>query len=121
VTETLGISPCQAEFGQVAVKPLQLVCDDWTGKRPLPLDRAKAPADYLRQLEEKLQTVAAHAKEHATREQGHYVHNYNLRSRDKSFEGGERVINLMPLSTHKLTRTWIGPCVIVKKNSPYYN
>ena len=25
----------------------------------------------------------------------------------------------MPSSTHKLTRTWIGPCVIVKKNSPY--
>ncbi len=32
---------------------------------------------------------------------------------------GERVIYLMPSSTHKLTRTWTGPCVIVKKNSPY--
>ena len=25
----------------------------------------------------------------------------------------------MPSSTHKLTRTWIGPCVVVKKNIPF--
>jgi hypothetical protein len=25
----------------------------------------------------------------------------------------------MPSSTHKLTRTWQGPCVVVQKNSPY--
>jgi hypothetical protein len=29
------------------------------------------------------------------------------------------VIYLRPSSTHNLTRTWIGPCVAVKKNSPY--
>jgi hypothetical protein len=91
-------------FGQVAVGPLQLVCDDWTGKKPLPLDLAKAPAEYLKQLEDKLQMGAAYTEEHAAREQGRYVHNYNLRSRDKSFQVGERVMYLMPSSTHKLTR-----------------
>jgi hypothetical protein len=25
----------------------------------------------------------------------------------------------MPSSTHKLTRTWQGPCVVLRKNSPY--
>ena len=79
VNETLGISPYQAVFGQLAIGPLQLICDNWTGKRPLPLDLAKAPADYLRRLEDKLQTVAAFGEEQATREQGRYDHNYNLR------------------------------------------
>jgi hypothetical protein len=119
VNETLGISPYQAVFGQLARGPLQLLCDHWTGKKPLPLDLAKSPAQYLEQLENKLQLAADYSAEHAAREQTRYVHNYNLRSRDKSFEVGERVIYLMPTSANKLTRTWMGPCEIVRKNSPY--
>jgi hypothetical protein len=119
VNETLGISPYQAVFGKVAIGPLQLLCDDWIGKRSLPLDLAKAPCEYLRELERKLQIASDYASEHATREQDRYTHAYNLRSRDKSSQVGERVIYLMPSSAHKLTRTWLGPGVIVQKNSPY--
>jgi hypothetical protein len=119
VNETLGISPYQAVFGRAAIGPLQLLCDDWIGKRPLPLDIAKAPCEYLTDLERKLQIASEYAMQHADREQTRYTHAYNLRSRDKSFQVGERVIYLMPSSTHKLTRTWQGPCVVVKKNSPY--
>lgn len=119
VNETLGMSPHQAVFGRPAIGPLQLVCDDWTGKRPLPLDIAKTPAQYLCDLEHKLKLVSEYTAEHAADEQARHTQHYNLRSRDKSFEVGERVVYLMPSSTHKLTRTWIGPCVVVKKNSPY--
>ena len=119
VNETLGISPFQAAFGRIGVEPLQLLCDDWIGKRPLPLDMAKAPLAYLQELEKKLQLASEYAGEHATREQARYTHAYNLRSRDKNFQVGERVIYLMPSSTHKLTRTWQGPCVVLRKNSPY--
>jgi hypothetical protein len=62
----------------------------------LPLNLAKSPAQYLEQLEHKLQLAADYSAEHAAREQIRYVHNYNLRSREKSFEVGERVIYLMP-------------------------
>jgi hypothetical protein len=119
VNETLGMSPYQAVFGRPAIGPLQLVCDDWTGKRPLPLDIAKTPAQYLCDLEHKLKLVSEYTAEHAAGEQARHTQHYNLRSRDKSFAVGERVVYLMPSSTHKLTRTWIGPCVVVKKNSPY--
>ena len=119
VNETLGISPYQAVFGKMAIGPLQLLCDDWIGKRSLPLDLAKTPFEYLRELERKLQIASDYASEHAMREQERYTHAYNLRSRDKSFQVGERVIYLMPSSTHKLTRTWQGPGVVVQKNSPY--
>jgi hypothetical protein len=115
VNETLGISPYQAVFGRAAIGPLQLSCDDWIGKRPLSLDIAKAPCEYLTDLERKLQTASEYAMQHADREQTRYTHAYNLRSRDKSFQVGERVNYLMPSSTHKLTRTWQGPCVVVKK------
>jgi hypothetical protein len=74
----------------------------------LPLDLTKSPAKYLEQLENKLQLAAHYSAEHAAREQNRYVHNYNLRSRDKSFEVGERAIYLMPASANKLTRTWMG-------------
>jgi hypothetical protein len=85
----------------------------------LPLDLAKSPAPYLEQLENKLQPAAEYSAEHAVHEQTRYVHNYNLRSRDKSFEVGERVIDLMPTSANKLTRTWMEPCEVVRKNSSY--
>jgi hypothetical protein len=38
VNKTLGMSPYQAVFERPAVGPLQLLSDDWTGKRSLPLD-----------------------------------------------------------------------------------
>jgi hypothetical protein len=66
----------------------------------LPLDLAKAPCEYLQELERKLQIASDYASEHATREQDRYTHAYNLRSRDKSFQVGERVIYLMPSSTY---------------------
>ena len=34
VNETLGIAPFQAVFGRVGTEPMQLLCDDWIGKRP---------------------------------------------------------------------------------------
>ncbi|HSN23155.1 MAG TPA: transposase family protein, partial [Methylomicrobium sp.] len=118
VNETLGVSPYQAVFGKVAVGPLQLLCDDWTGRRPLPFDIAKQPYEYLKQLEKDLEAVKAYTDEHAEREQERYTVAYNLRSRSKSFEVGQRVIYLRPASTHKLTRTWQGPGVVIEKKSP---
>ena len=67
--------------------------DDWTGKRPLPLDISdidKAPAHYLRNLELKLEVTSEYAAEHAARERARYTHHYKLRSRDVSFIVGER-------------------------------
>ena len=119
VNETLGISPFQAAFGRIGIEPLQLLFDDWVGKRPLPLDIAKAPLGYLQDLERKLPLASEYATEHAAHEQARHTHAYNLRSREKSLEVGERVIYLMPSSTHKLTRTWQGPCVVVHTNSSY--
>jgi hypothetical protein len=75
VNETLDISPYQAVFGQLARVPLQLLCDHWTGKKPLPLDLAKSPAQYLEQLENKLQLAADYSTELAAREQTRYMHN----------------------------------------------
>jgi hypothetical protein len=86
INETLGISPYQAVFGQLARGSSQLLCDHWTDKKPLPLDLAKSPAQNLEQLENKLQLVADYSAEHAAREQTRYVHNYNLRYRDKSLK-----------------------------------
>jgi hypothetical protein len=67
VNETSGISPYQAVFGQLARGSLQLLCDHWTGIKPLPLDLAKSPAQYLEQLENKLQIAADYSAEHAAR------------------------------------------------------
>src|SRR2546426_12610609 len=50
------------------------------------------------------------------------VHNYNLRSKEKSFEEGDQVIVLFPNSNNKLIAKFQGPCIIRNKlNEHTYN
>ena len=52
----------------------------------------KNATTYLRELQEKLEIAKSYAASHAEREQNRYAAHYNLRSRDKHFDVGERVI-----------------------------
>ena len=61
----------------------------------MPPDIAKAPLEHLQELERKLQLTSEYAAEHAVHEQArhiHIIHACDLRSSDKSFGVGERVI-----------------------------
>ena len=70
------MSPYQAVFGKVAVGPLQLLHDEWTGRRPLPIELAKQPFEYLKQLEKNLEAVKIDPDLHAAPEQERHMHAY---------------------------------------------
>jgi len=57
---------------------------------------------------------------HSQREQERYATHYNLRSKDKHFEMGEKVLVLMPDSTaSRAFSKWTGTAPVVEVLSPY--
>ena len=53
-------------------------------------------------------------------EQDNYVHKYNLRGTDRSFQMGDRVIILSTVGgAAKFQRRWQGTGVVVEVKSPY--
>ncbi|GFW21483.1 retrovirus-related Pol polyprotein from transposon opus [Trichonephila clavipes] len=74
---------------------------------------------YLKDLIEKLRKAHEIAAETAEVTQKNYASYYNLRSREKQFKVGDKVLVLLPSSTHKLMKTWIGPATITEITRPY--
>ena len=119
VNETLGTSPYRAAFGRTPIGPLQILSDTWVGKRELPLDLAKHPSEYLKEVEEKLRIGQEYAEKHAVKAQKRYADYYNSKSSNKQFEVGEQVIYLTRNSNQKMFSHWLGPCLILRKKSPH--
>ncbi|GFY17186.1 retrovirus-related Pol polyprotein from transposon opus [Trichonephila clavipes] len=74
---------------------------------------------YLEDLIEKLRKAHEIAAETAEATQNNYASYYNLRTREKQFKVGDKVLVLLPSSTHKLMKTWIGPATIIEITRPY--
>ncbi|GFU17393.1 retrovirus-related Pol polyprotein from transposon opus [Trichonephila clavipes] len=74
---------------------------------------------YLEDLIEKLKKAHEIAAETVEGTQNNYASYYNLRSREKQFTVGDKVLVLLPSSTHKLMKTWIGPATIIEITRPY--
>jgi len=67
-----------------------------------------------------LEVAKTYASSHSQREQQKYATRYNLRSNDKHFEVGEKVLILMPDSTASHTFSkWTGPATVLEVLSPY--
>ena len=74
----------------------------------------------MRELHDKLEVAKTYASSHSQREQQKYATRYNLRSKDKHFEVGEKVLILMPDSTASRTFSkWTGPATVFEVLSPY--
>ncbi|GFY76859.1 retrovirus-related Pol polyprotein from transposon opus [Trichonephila inaurata madagascariensis] len=68
---------------------------------------------------EKLRKAHEIASETAEATQNNYASYYDLLSREKQFKVGDKALVLLPSSTHKLMKTWIGPATIIEITRPY--
>jgi len=86
----------------------------------LPISFGKNAQEYLRELHGKLEVAKTYATSHSQREQQKYAMHYNLRSKDKHFEVGEKVLILMSDSTaSRGFSKWTGPATMVEVLCPY--
>ncbi|GFT66576.1 hypothetical protein TNCV_2737701 [Trichonephila clavipes] len=116
---TTGISPFQLVYGHLPSGPISLLKEVWVGERNIPTTLSRSVEKYLEDLIEKLRKAHEIAAETADATQNNYASYYNLRSREKQFKVGDKVLVLLPSSTHKLMKTWIGPATIIKITRPY--
>ena len=119
-SSTTHISPYTLVYGTLPRGPLSVLKESWAGERELPFSIGKTPEEYLQTLKENLELAKIYADYHSEIEQKRYADHYNLRSTDRKFELGDKVIVLAPdLGGAKLYSRWQGPGTIVEVKSPY--
>jgi len=116
---TTGVSPYMLVYGRVPRGPLAVLKDSWTSQRDVKADVGKPVEEYMNDLRCRLKKAADWATLHAQHGQHVYTHNYNLRSRDKHFDEGDKVIVLDDDAAGKLCKRWQGPATVVRVKSPY--
>ena len=118
--ETTGVPPWLMVFGKLPRGPLAVLKETWCGQRDVPLSLGQTTTEYLKELKENLRIANSYAETHTQREQQRYISRYNLRSREKSFTIGEKVLLLVPDSTSSKTFSrWRGPGTVVERKSPH--
>jgi len=118
--ETIGLPPWLLAFGHLPRGPLANLKETWSGEIDLPLDLGKTATEFMQDLKQNLTTAQSYADSHTQKEQNRYATHYNLRSQDKYFTVGEKVLILSPDSTaSKVYSRWKGPAEIVEVKSLY--
>ena len=116
---TTGLSPWSLAFGRVPTGPITILKNHWIGTEKLLVSFGKSTADYLQNVQERVQVAEQYAITHADIEQKWYLKYYNLQSTNKRFEIGENVLVLIPGNTaSKLFSRW-SPAKVIAKRSPY--
>ena len=119
-SSTTHISPYTLVYGTLPKGPLNVLKESWAGERELPFSIGKKPEEYLQTLKENLELAKVYADYYSEIEQKRYADHYNMRSTDRKYLLGDKVIILAPdLGGAKLYSRWQGPGTIVQVKSPY--
>jgi len=91
--ETTGVTPYEVVYGKKGRGPLEVLRDTWSGNTQVYPDLQKNNKEYLSMLKNELKICNEVATENAKISQNKYVNSYNMRSKFKSFEKGEQVLD----------------------------
>jgi transposase InsO family protein len=117
---TTHVSPYTLVYGTLPKGPLSVLSEEWAGERDAPLDLGAGAAAYLDQLRDNLEMSKLYAEYYSDIEQQRYATHYNLRSMDRRYEVGDKVIIQSPEARGaKKDGQWQGPAVITQVKSPY--
>ncbi|GFQ97921.1 CCHC-type domain-containing protein [Trichonephila clavata] len=89
------------------------------GDKEIPTGSSKSVEEYLRDLTGKLKQAHNLARGNSEKAQAEYASRYNLRSREKRLAVGDQVLVLIPSSSHKLLKKWMGPASIIELPRPH--
>ena len=109
---TTNVSPYMMLYGRPARGPLAVLKDSWIGELEKPPNLGKSPEQYLTELKRKLIESEKFACINTETEQARYIRNYNKNTRSKQFQMGDKVVILIPDSTHKTFAKWQNGTVV---------
>ncbi|GFY75226.1 retrovirus-related Pol polyprotein from transposon opus [Trichonephila inaurata madagascariensis] len=110
----LAIPTCLGSTTKRPIETIELGLDWRQGNSHWSIEK------YLRDLTEKLKQAHNLTRENSEKAQAEYESRYNLRSREKRLAVGDKVLILIPSSSHKLLKKkWMGPASIVEPPRPH--
>ncbi|GFY79695.1 retrovirus-related Pol polyprotein from transposon opus [Trichonephila inaurata madagascariensis] len=111
----LTIPTCLWSTTKQPIETIKGGLDWWQGNSHC----SKSIGEYLRDLTEKWKQAHNLARGNSEKVQAEYASRYNLRSREKRLAVGDQVLVLIPSSSHKLLKKWMGPATIIELPRPH--
>ena len=109
--ESTGFSPFELLFGRAVRGPLDILKESWEGKG----DYSEDVITYVIEMRSRLEEMSVLAQENLKKSQVKQKTWYDRRARDRVFKEGDKVLVLLPSSTHKLSAEWQGPYQVVRR------
>ena len=103
-----GFSPFELLYGRGVRGPLSILRDMWTDEDP-------HVVQYILQMRAKLSSMTELAQLNKQEAQVYQKAWYDQSARDRVYQVGDKVLVLMPTSTHKLQAQWQGPYTISRR------
>ena len=88
----------------------------WTGD--VDVAETKTTYEYIRDLRNRLEETCQEAHRALQKSAERYKHQYDKKSKERSFEVGDKVLLLLPTDRNKLLLQWKGPFNVVTELSP---
>ena len=106
-----GFSPFELLYGRTVRGPLDVLRETWEE----PKSKDPSVVSYVLAMRKKLDKMTELVHENLSRAQKQQKAWYDKTARVREFGVDERVIVLLPISTHKLRAQWQGPYTVVKR------
>ncbi|KAJ8391236.1 hypothetical protein AAFF_G00095030 [Aldrovandia affinis] len=94
--------------------PFQRIAMDIVG----PLEKSSSGHEFILVMRDRLEKYRSEAQENLAKAQKTQKAWYNQHARHREFQAGQKVLLLLPTSTHKLLAKWQGPFKVVRKAGP---
>ena len=109
--ESTGFSPFELLYGRTVRGPLDVLRETWEE----PQAKDANVVSYVVAMREKLDQMTELVHDNLSRAQEYQKTWYDKSARAREVGVGEKVIVLLPTSTHKLRAQWQGPYTVVRK------
>ncbi|XP_040068703.1 uncharacterized protein LOC120841790 [Ixodes scapularis] len=110
---SLGFSPFELLYGRHVRGPLAILREVWTN---VELDaELRTTYEHVLDLRNRLEETCKIAHEELARSGARYARYYNRKTKERSFQPGEKVLLLLPTDNNKLLLQWKGPFLVTRK------
>ncbi|XP_063959750.1 uncharacterized protein LOC135155081 [Lytechinus pictus] len=110
---SLRYSPFELIYGRQVRGPLDILKDLWSDETHDP--ELKTTYQYVVDLKERLKSTLEAAHDELRKATSRSERHYNVRSRQRKFDPGDKVLILLPTDHNKLLLQWKGPFKVVHK------
>ena len=112
---TTGFSPFDLLYGHHVRGPLDILKEAWEGEQPA---KQVGVMSYVLKMRDKLEQLTDLAHANIETAQSRQKQGYDRRSKQRTFQPGQKVLLLLPSSESSLLAKWQGPFEVTRKMGP---